>query len=183
MGKKQKVKEQKPKKEAVIEDSKKNKHVFCVRKKGWLQGQKVKEGWYFWDEAGLLGSGPYATEKLASEALGEYAKQLDQPQVTHSSPIEDKDINELNHDTIDPMEVQKPLPSISDLLAWYLWDKLDNSDAPNSPHEVRQWIKHFFKKSPLQTQLFLESNYEDFAKEYRTVYSEWKHTGRNGGQK
>ncbi len=90
--KKQKAKMIKHPKEAVIERSEKNDHVFCVRKKGWLQNHKVKEGWYFWDETGMLGGGPYATEKLANEMLSEYANQLnavptgtlDQPQITHS---------------------------------------------------------------------------------------------------
>ena len=32
--------------------------------------------WYFWDEAGLLGGGPYPTEKACMVALEKYADQL-----------------------------------------------------------------------------------------------------------
>jgi hypothetical protein len=33
-------------------------------------------GWYFWDEAGLIGGGPYLSEQMAIDALSRYARDV-----------------------------------------------------------------------------------------------------------
>lgn len=38
--------------------------------------QKEDGQWYFWDECGLEGGGPYLTKILAQEGLQRYADQL-----------------------------------------------------------------------------------------------------------
>ena len=62
-------------------DSMNFKHVFWVPQGTYYKSEGfgndyLDEGWYFWDEAGLLGGGPYKTEEYASEKLDEYAKSL-----------------------------------------------------------------------------------------------------------
>ncbi len=52
-------------------------------------------GWYFWDEVGLLGGGPYATEQECRERLSAYGKSLmggeePQPQASIGSLEKDK---------------------------------------------------------------------------------------------
>ncbi len=42
-------------------------------------GQPVNSGWYFWDEAGLLGWGPYDTKEQAREGLNEYCEVVLRP--------------------------------------------------------------------------------------------------------
>ena len=37
----------------------------------------LDEGWYFWDVVGLLGGGPYPTEKEAAAKLDLYAAELE----------------------------------------------------------------------------------------------------------
>lgn len=44
-----------------------------------IQEENKPEGWYFWDELGLLGGGPYKTEEEAIEALNKYAEWLEGP--------------------------------------------------------------------------------------------------------
>lgn len=41
-----------------------------------IEEKTIEGGWYFWDEADLLGGGPYPTEKEALIKLNEYADQL-----------------------------------------------------------------------------------------------------------
>lgn len=37
-----------------------------------IQGHYAWPGWYFWDEVGLLGGGPYSTKDEARRKLNEY---------------------------------------------------------------------------------------------------------------
>lgn len=164
--KKKKVDWKKKAKDAVLQKCS-TENVFCVLSKGKLQDQFVKTGYYFWDEAGMIGGGPYATEKLAKQMLDDYAKTLDEER-------NDSEKKEKYTQNINPMEVQKPLPTLIDLLAWYLHDRMDDGflSPGNTPPEIKEELNKFFKKSPLQLQIYLETNYEDFYKEFATVYSE-----------
>lgn len=37
-----------------------------------VQGQSLTEGWYFWNEVGLIGGGPYVTKEIAHQYLIDY---------------------------------------------------------------------------------------------------------------
>lgn len=55
----------------------KHKHVFWCPKGTDLDGTPSKvDGWYFWDETGQLGGGPYPTEGEAHASLGRYSAEL-----------------------------------------------------------------------------------------------------------
>lgn len=55
------------------------KTVFYNPPDNYLQEENTPEGWYFWDEVGLLGGGAYKTEQEAIEALDKYAEWLQGP--------------------------------------------------------------------------------------------------------
>jgi predicted RNA-binding Zn-ribbon protein involved in translation (DUF1610 family) len=47
---------------------------------GYLHDEEpLEEGWYFYDEAQLLGGGPYKNEITAISAINEYAARLSLP--------------------------------------------------------------------------------------------------------
>jgi len=50
-------------------------YIFWLPSGANLQGAERFEGWYYWNECGLLGGGPYATELLALEALRDYNRR------------------------------------------------------------------------------------------------------------
>ena len=41
-----------------------------------MEDDDLKEGWYFWDESGMLGGGPYGTELDAADQLNLYCRQV-----------------------------------------------------------------------------------------------------------
>ena len=51
-------------------------HVVWVPQGTSYESDSLNEGWYFWDEIGNLGGGPYKTEKEAVDKLNEYAASL-----------------------------------------------------------------------------------------------------------
>jgi len=53
-----------------------NQHVFWAPQGALVQDQTLHQGWFFWDEVGLLGGGPYVSEAAAIKALQAYAVQL-----------------------------------------------------------------------------------------------------------
>lgn len=61
---------------ALISTSKLNKHVFYSQNAQRLDdsGRLFQAGWYFWDEVGLLGNGPYQSEQDAINGLKDYAE-------------------------------------------------------------------------------------------------------------
>lgn len=42
----------------------------------WVQGRTIRGGWYFWDEVGLLGAGPYSSELDAKSAFDKFCEWL-----------------------------------------------------------------------------------------------------------
>ncbi len=54
-----------------------NEHVVWFPPGMLLHGDTLYGGWYFWDETEQLGGGPHHTELQATQALREYAEQLD----------------------------------------------------------------------------------------------------------
>lgn len=61
--------------------SSKSRHVFWCPPGMLLQDQTAVGGWYFWDEVGGLGGGPYLTEKAAIDGLDAYVRQLNAPEL------------------------------------------------------------------------------------------------------
>ena len=55
-----------------------NPHVFWSPFGALCENTRLKEGWYFWDEAGLLGGGPYHSEQQAINELNKYESALDE---------------------------------------------------------------------------------------------------------
>lgn len=56
-----------------------NKHVFWCPKGTKLQANpepSKRDGWYFWDEAGQLGGGPYDSEVEADHHLMRYVEEV-----------------------------------------------------------------------------------------------------------
>jgi len=51
-------------------------YIFWLPSGAHVQGQDCFEGWYFWDECGLIGGGPFATELLALDALRDYNRRI-----------------------------------------------------------------------------------------------------------
>lgn len=56
--------------------STRSQHVFYASPGEKLEDTTSPGGWYYWDEAGLLGGGPFATEDEAIAALDAYARNL-----------------------------------------------------------------------------------------------------------
>ena len=58
----------------MIEDSKNYPHVFQLTETTELNGEDrpFAPGWYFWDEVGYVGGGPYETEEEANKQLDSY---------------------------------------------------------------------------------------------------------------
>ena len=52
------------------------KHVVWFAKGSLIEDEVLDEGWYFWDESGMLGGGPYPTEVDAADQLKLYCYQV-----------------------------------------------------------------------------------------------------------
>lgn len=52
------------------------KYVFYVPEKIAIQAEDVEQGWYFWDETGVIGGGPYPNEKVCIERFDVYGEYL-----------------------------------------------------------------------------------------------------------
>jgi hypothetical protein len=69
-------------------NSSKNNNVFQVVEVETIQGEVLQPGWYYWDEAGLLGClQPYATEQEAIVALYDYGEWLNSQTDVWVKPI------------------------------------------------------------------------------------------------
>lgn len=56
-------------------------------------------------------------------------------------------------------------PTTRELLAWFLWDKLDGG-PPDSPDSILGWIDEYVNTSPLETQGELYASYQEFADQF-----------------
>jgi hypothetical protein len=86
-------------------NSTKHDHVFWApygASCGVNDGETTRQGWYFWDEAGQLGGGPYETEDLAAEALSRYAMSLDH-----------REHRDILQERADKSGFSKPIPGLS----------------------------------------------------------------------
>lgn len=107
---------------------------------------------------------------MGSHSIEEVPDVFNSPEAHKES--DDKINKELNRPNgSDPYQLVKPLPDIADLLGMFIWDQITNEGNPSSPKEITSWIVSFFGKSPLKLQIHLETEYEDFLKDYRSVAS------------
>jgi len=51
-------------------------NVFWAPAGTTIQDRVLYAGWYWWDEVGLLGGGPFPTDQLANEDMTKYMEKL-----------------------------------------------------------------------------------------------------------
>jgi hypothetical protein len=69
--------------------SQENKYVFRLIEAYEIQGSMRAPGWYYWDEAGQLGGGPYQDEDAAIVALNYYYRHKLNDVPTHFLAVRD----------------------------------------------------------------------------------------------
>ena len=133
-----------------------DKNIFLVTHTTVIEDRVCQPGWYFWDETGGLGGGPYFSVDDAEKGLSNYCKWLDQQsrppsgllagkKVYLSSPLECivHDTNNSWHE--QRQEVKRELKSRLGLLVHDPYDDLENGQAHKDEIKAAKSNRNFVK--------------------------------------